>query len=345
MSQYYKDSVFWVEVDKIKPNPFQPRREFEQGPLESLADSIRQYGVLQALVVTRKEIQKEDGGLAVEYELIAGERRLRASKIAGLREVPVLIKTGDETDLMKLELAIIENIQREDLNPIDRARAFDKLATEFKFKHADIAKKVGKSREYVSNTIRLLSLPEEIVVAVEQGKISEGHTRPLLMLGDRPAEQFTLFKEIMYKKLTVREAEAISRKIATDKVRKKEFMADPELAELEERISESLGTRVAIERKDTGGKLVIDFFSNDDIRMIANLINSNKQRNPTEMMDKHIEALTSATALESSVSPEESTPANASTDEVKIQTDDRSEEEKKKMEESEDIYSVSHFSI
>lgn len=334
MSQYYKDSVFWVEVDKIKPNPFQPRREFEQGPLESLADSIRQYGVLQALVVTRKEIQKEDGGLGVEYELIAGERRLRASKIAGLREVPVLIKNGEDTDLMKLELAIIENIQREDLNPIDRARAFDRLATEFKFKHSDIAKKVGKSREYVSNTIRLLSLPQEIIDAVSGGKISEGHTRPLLMLIDRPAEQHTLFREILVKKLTVREAETISRKIAFDKVRKKEYVADPELIELEERISESLGTRVAIERKENGGKLVIDFFSNDDIRMIANLINSNKQRRPTEMMDKHMAEITAATPLET-VAPEE----------MKIQTDDRSEEEKKKMEESEDIYSVSHFSI
>src|SRR5574343_563104 len=127
MSQYYNDSVFWVDLDKIKPNPFQPRREFDQAQLQSLADSIRQYGVLQALVVTRKEVPKPDGGLAVEYELIAGERRLRASKLAGLSQVPVLIKTGDESDLMKLELAIIENIQREDLNPVDRARAFERL--------------------------------------------------------------------------------------------------------------------------------------------------------------------------------------------------------------------------
>src|SRR5262249_6882699 len=120
MSQFYNDSIFWIDVDKIHPNPFQPRREFGESELQSLADSIRQYGVLQALIVTRKEVPKDDGGLAVEYELIAGERRLRASKIAGLSQVPVLIKVpGDEKeDLMKLELAIIENIQREDLNPI-----------------------------------------------------------------------------------------------------------------------------------------------------------------------------------------------------------------------------------
>ena len=124
MSRFYNDAIFWIEVDKIKPNPFQPRREFDEVQLRSLADSIRQYGVLQALVVTRNEIEKEGGGLDVEYELVAGERPLRAARLAGLAQVPVLIRDGEETDLMKLELAIIENIQREDLSPVDRARAF-----------------------------------------------------------------------------------------------------------------------------------------------------------------------------------------------------------------------------
>src|ERR1700733_10184756 len=203
MSQFHNDSIFWIEVDKIQPNPFQPRKEFDTTQLQSLSDSIRQYGVLQALIVTRKEIAKDDGGLAVEYELIAGERRLRASKLAGLSQVPVLIKTGHEgNDLMKLELAIIENIQREDLNPIDRARAFERLSKEFGFKHLAIATKVGKSREYVSNSLRLLALPEVMQDALGQGKISERHARPLMMLGDRPQEQNTLFKEIMFRKLT-----------------------------------------------------------------------------------------------------------------------------------------------
>lgn len=342
MSYYYNDSIFWIELDKIKPNPFQPRRDFDQAQLESLADSIRQYGVLQALVVTRKEIHKEDGGLAVEYELIAGERRLRAAKLIGLAQVPVLIKTGDETDLMKLELAIIENIQREDLNAVDRARAFDRLATEFKFKHADIAKKVGKSREYVTNTIRLLSLPKEMLDALSQGKISEGHTRPILMLIDRPEEQYTLFKEIMYKKMTVREAELISRKIAFEKARKKEFLMDPELLELEEKIAESLGTRVAIERKENGGKLTIDFFSNDDLRMILGLINSNKQKKPSEMLEKHI------ASVEKRSEPGESELGSRAADEPVAPTvsdlDDRSVEEKRKQE-NEDLYSVTNFSI
>ncbi len=138
MSQFYNDAIFWIEVDKIHPNPYQPRREFDALQLQSLADSVRQYGVLQALVVTRKEMEKPEGGLAVEYELVAGERRLRAARLAGLTQVPVLIRTGEETDLMKLELAIIENIQREDLNAVDRARAFDRLAKEFGFIHAEI---------------------------------------------------------------------------------------------------------------------------------------------------------------------------------------------------------------
>src|SRR3989338_1128654 len=131
---FYSDSIFWVELDKIKPNPFQPRKEFDEARLRELADSIRQYGVLQPLVVTRKEIAREDGGLAVEYELIAGERRLRASRIAGLTQVPAVIRAQADTDQMKLELAIIENLQREDLNPVDRAMAFRRLADEFGFK-------------------------------------------------------------------------------------------------------------------------------------------------------------------------------------------------------------------
>src|SRR3989338_10111985 len=135
MSSFYSDSIFWVELDKIKPNPFQPGRNFAGARLQDLADSIRQYGILQPLTVTRKEVPKEDGGLAVEYELIAGERRLRASRLAGLAQVPVLIRDGEETDRMKLELAILQNVQREDLNAVDRARAFDRLVKEFGFKH------------------------------------------------------------------------------------------------------------------------------------------------------------------------------------------------------------------
>lgn len=352
MSQFYNDSIFWIDIDKIVPNPFQPRREFDPVQLQSLADSIRQYGVLQALVVTRKEVPKADGGLAVEYELIAGERRLRASKLAGLSQVPVLIKVGDETnDLMKLELAIIENIQREDLNPVDRSKAFQRLIDEFGFKHVEIAKKVGKSREYVSNSVRLLTLPNDILDALSLGKISEGHARPLMMLGDRAEEQMTLFKEIMFKKLTVREAEAIGRRIAYDKIRKKGATLDPETQELEERLTETLGTRVSIEKRENGGKIMIDFFSPQDLHEILELIKSNKPRSSTELLERHIDA--NPVPPKNENIPEyiqDSTAVEITVEDLKDELeemDDRTPEQKKEEEnkDDEELYSIKNFSI
>lgn len=287
MSYFQNDSIFWIGVEKIKPNPFQPRREFDQNKLNSLSDSIRQYGVLQPLVVTRTEKEKDGGGLVVEYELIAGERRLRASKLAGIDQVPVIIRDNEEDDGLKLELAIIENLQREDLNPIDRARAFEQLIKEFGMKYTEVGKKVGKSREYISNTVRLLALPEEIMQAVASGQITEGHTRPILMLKDRSEEQVTLFKEIIYKKLTVRDTEAIARRIAYDKVRKKDLAIDPELVEFEEKLAESLGTRVQIERKNVGGKVIIDFFTNEDIKKIVDILHSDIAKNSDDALKNY----------------------------------------------------------
>ena len=330
MSQFYGDSIFWIEVEKIKPNPYQPRQAFDEARLQDLADSIRQYGVLQPLVVTRTEVPKEDGGLAVEYELISGERRLRASKIAGLATVPAIIRISSDDAREKLELAIIENLQREDLNPVDRARAFDRLVHEFNFKHLEIAEKIGKSREYVTNSLRLLALPQDILDALSQGKITEGHARPLMMLGSRPEEQSTLYKEIVYKKLTVREAEAIARRIAYDRVRKKERSFDPELVELEEKLIESLGTRVHIERKGEVGKILIDFFSTDDLRSILDLLNSNKSKKVNEMLEQYIDKREDSNS--SSQSPEMEAPL-----------DDRSKKEKESPDE--DLYSVKNFTI
>lgn len=263
---YFRDSIFWVEVGRIKPNPFQPRRNFDEAALQSLAESIRQYGVLQPLTVTRKEIEKPGEGIAVEYELIAGERRLRAAALAGIGQVPVVIRSGEYDDRMKLELAIIENLQREDLNSIDRARAFHRLVAEFGLKHAEIGKRVGKSREYVSNTLRILSLPQDMQDALAAGEISEGHTRPLLMLIDRTEMQRTVFKEIVERRLTVRDAEQVARRIATERARKPDLT--PELLLLERELTEKLGTRVRIEKKDQGGKVLIDFFSVDDLAQI-----------------------------------------------------------------------------
>ena len=288
MSNLYSNSIFWIDTDKVKPNPYQPRRDFDEARLQDLADSIKQYGVLQPLTVSRVEVEKEDGGLTTEYELIAGERRLRAAILAGVSQVPVIIRTGD-TSMMKLELAIIENLQREDLNSVDRARAFFRLANEFKFTHTEIAKKVGRSREYVSNTLRILSLPEEILNALAESKITEGHTRPLLMLVDHPEEQLVLFKEIMYKKITVREAERLARKIATDRVRKKEYAPDPEITELEGEFQDKLGTRVHIDRSELGGQIKIDFFSVEDLRTILDSINKSEiEKKPGEMLENYI---------------------------------------------------------
>ncbi|MEI6296128.1 MAG: ParB/RepB/Spo0J family partition protein [bacterium] len=303
------NSIFWIDTDKIKPNPFQPRREFDDKTLHELADSIKQYGILQPLVATRKEYEKEDGGLGVEYELISGERRLRASKIAGLLQVPVVIRTGDQSDTLKFELAIIENLQREDLNVIDRAKAFQQLVEKFNYKHVEIAAKVGKSREYVSNSIRILSLCPEIQDAIIARKITEGHCRPLLMLCDKPAEQITLFKEIIYKKLTVREAESISRHIATDKVRKKEYIIDPDILDMESRLTEKLGTRVHIEKRDFGGKVTIDFFSKDDLRSLLDLVSKGKISIPAGTAASIENALQTTDSLSGDEAPiDDSTP-------------------------------------
>src|SRR3990167_6640854 len=270
MSGYVGDSIFWVEVPKIRPNPFQPRRFFDEAALASLAESIRQYGVLQPLTVTRVEIERPGEGISLEYELIAGERRLRAAKLAGLTQVPVVIRTAGDSDRLKLELAIIENLQREDLSVVDRARAFQRLVSEFGLKHGEIGKRVGKSREYVSNTLRILLLPQEMQDALSIGEISEGHTRPLLMLMDRAQEQHALFTEIITRRLTVRDSEQVARRIATERARKPDLT--PELLLLERELTERLGTRVRIEKKDQGGKLLIDFFSVDDLAHIRSVI-------------------------------------------------------------------------
>lgn len=340
MSNLYSNSIFWIDTNKIKPNPFQPRRDFDEAKLQDLAESIKQYGVLQPLTVSRVEVEKEDGGLSTEYELIAGERRLRAAMLAQVSEVPVVIRVGD-TAIMKLELAIIENLQREDLNVVDRARAFARLASEFKFTHNEIAKKMGRSREYVSNSLRILSLSEEILNALSEGKITEGHTRPILMLVDHPEEQIVLFKEILYKKITVREAERLARKIAYDRVRKKEFMPDPEITELEEEFQDKLGTRVHIDRKELGGQIKIDFFSTEDLRLILDSIQNRVFENKTENTPPQAEMLQNYINKNTEINTEDSNPKDTTS--VENSLDDRTKEEINEAEEK--LYDISNFSI
>lgn len=333
MSNIYSNSIFWIDTDKIKPNPYQPRRDFDEIRLQDLSDSIKQYGVLQPLTVSRIEKEKEGGGLVTEYELIAGERRLRAAVLAHVSQVPVIIREGD-TAIMKLELAIIENLQREDLNVVDRARAFFRLSNEFKFTHNEIAKKMGRSREYVSNSLRILTLSEEMLNGLSEGKITEGHTRPILMLADHPEEQLVLFKEIVYKKITVREAERLARKIAYDRVRKKEFMPDPEITELEEEFQEKLGTRVHIEKKELGGQIKIDYFSTEDLRAILDLINkSNIEKKPDELMENHI----------AQIAPKALSDSDLGAEVPEAPVDDRSKEEVQAADT--DLYNISNFSV
>ena len=192
-----------------------------------------------------------------------------------------------------------------------------------------LQKKIGRSREYVSNSLRILSLPEEILNALSEGKITEGHTRPILMLVDHTEEQLVLFKEILYKKITVREAERLARKIAFDRVRKKEFMPDPEITELEEEFQDKLGTRVHIDRKELGGQIKIDFFSTEDLRTILDSISkSNIEKKPAEMLENYIEKKSEKEENDT----EEQTPI-----------DDRTKDEIE--EDDANLYDISNFSV
>lgn len=274
-----KESVFWIPVEKIKPNPYQPRTEFDEVGLKGLAESIRQYGILQPLVVTRFE-REQDDGIAVEYELVAGERRYRAAVMLGLREVPVIIRR-EEHAKVRLELALVENVQRQDLNPLERAKAYKRLTEEFGVDQKEIAIRIGKSRESISNTVRILMLPEYIQAAVAASSITEGHTRPLLMLSARPEEQKELFEDIIAHHISVREAERISRRIARERARKVDDLPTAETRAVEERLQQMLGTRVEIMKEAGGrGKIAIEFFSDEELYGItAKLMRPQEEEN------------------------------------------------------------------
>ncbi len=311
------DSIFWVEVNKVVPNPYQPRREFDEAKLKELSESIRMYGILQPLTVTRKEVTREDGTFFTEYELIAGERRLRASKLASLEQVPVIIRSGEQTEQEKLELAIIENLQREDLNAVDRALAFQQLADVFGMSHVEVAKKVGRSREYVSNTIRLLMLPEYMLQSLRLGDMGEGHARALLMLKERPEEQDVVFREILLKKLSVREVERIARKIATDKIRNKEWLKkNADLIEVERELTDSLGTRVSIQKTDYGGRLTIDYFSEEDLGKLVAMMKEPIAGAAVDGAAATLATVAAATPLEAATEPASTTVTSEPVSEV-----------------------------
>jgi ParB family chromosome partitioning protein len=258
------EAVFLVEVDTIKPNPHQPRRNFDETTLKELAGSIREHGILQPLVVTKIETEVP-GGTAVEYQLIAGERRLMASKIAGLERVPVIVRTLDQGKSQSLEMAIIENLQREDLNPIEMARAFARLQDEFRMTQREIATRLGKSRETVANTLRLLDLPFDVQEAIGSGKISESHGRLLLSLKD-PANRDRLFRDLVSKSLTTRELRA---QVAGGQgTRQREKKVLPELKMLQDRLASFLGAPVTINQTGESGRITINFYSREELENI-----------------------------------------------------------------------------
>ncbi|MBI2593005.1 MAG: ParB/RepB/Spo0J family partition protein [Candidatus Colwellbacteria bacterium] len=275
-------AIFHIEVEKIRPNPQQPRVDFDEERLRELADSIREFGVLQPLVVSKIEIETENGTI-VEYELIAGERRLMAAKIAGLRTVPVIVRQ-EPSERQKLEIAIIENIQRADLNPIEAARAFARLQDEFRLTQREIAVKVGKSREVIANALRLLNLPSEIQEAVALRHLSESQARMLLAVSDIISQQ-NLFNEILRDNLSVREIRSRVRGGTVPKVEAVvavETALDPETYALKERLEEALGTKVDLRREGEAGKITINFYSEEELSAILDrLLKENGNQSPS----------------------------------------------------------------
>lgn len=269
----YHDAVFHIEIDKIKPNPHQPRKYFSEESLKELAASIREFGIIQPLVVSK--IEKEtDVGTSVEYQLIAGERRLMASKMLGMERVPAIVRRVTP-GLEQMELAIVENIQRADLNPIETGRAYAKLQDEFGMTQREIASRLAKSREVIANTLRLLNLPSEIQDAVANNEINESQARLLLVIDD-VGQQMNVFHELKANKLSVRELRSRLKKSGKNSESAgKPAVIDPEMHQLQEQLTDILGTPVKIETTEKGGKIVIPFYSSEEIAgIVKKLTNS-----------------------------------------------------------------------
>lgn len=250
-----------LPINEIVPNKEQPRKTFDEGALQELADSITQHGVLQPLLVR----PLTTGG----YQLIAGERRWRASRIAGLKEVPVIIRELSDTEAM--EIAIIENLQREDLNPIEEAEGLQALIDKCNYTQEQVATSVGKSRPAIANSLRLLRLPEDVRQMTKRGEISAGHARALLAF-DNPVIMQEIANKIVSDKLTVRDIERLAKRPLTDRKQKSKPRRDSFYDEVELSLSEALGTRVKVYNGRSKGTLEIEFYTLDDLKNIANRI-------------------------------------------------------------------------
>jgi ParB family chromosome partitioning protein len=247
-----------IPIDAIVRNPRQPRQSFREEELEDLAGSIREHGIIQPLIVSPAA-----GGM---YTMIAGERRWQAARRAGLRTVPVVVRVASDQQL--LELALIENVQRADLNAIEEAEAFQHLAKEFGMSHEAIASRVGKSRVAITNTIRLLEASSTVKQALVDGRISEGHARALLALGSARGQEVAL-QRVINLDLSVRQTELLARKLSGHKsVPKRKPPRNADIADIERRLSASLGTRVAVKHGKKGGSLTIHYYSNEELDAI-----------------------------------------------------------------------------
>ena len=257
-----KTSEVLVKITMVEPNREQPRKNFDEDSLLELAESIKQFGLLQPILVQDRKSY---------YEIIAGERRWRAAKMAGLKEVPVIIK--DLTDQEIVEISLIENIQREDLNPIEEALAYKRLLTEFHLKQDEVAERVSKSRTAVTNSMRLLKLCEEVQQMIIDDMISTGHARALISIEDAE-QQYTIAQKIFDEKLSVRDVEKLVKNLNTPPKQKKTIQTDKALQiiyqDVEEKLKQALGTKVLISSKGEGsGKLEIEFYSHDDLEKIT----------------------------------------------------------------------------
>lgn len=251
-----ENGVMLVPVEMVFPNPRQPRNMMHPEELDELTASVREHGVLQPLIVTL-------GGSTGEYILIAGERRLQAARLAGLASVPVLVRQA--TDQQRLELAIIENVQRSDLSALEEAEAYRQLAEDFDLSHEGIAARVGKSRVAVTNTLRLLRLPDSVKNALIEKRISEGHARALLALST-PDAQTAALRTVLTQELNVRQTEELVRKLTGEKpVHKPKPAVSPDVVELEDRLRSSLGTKVTLRSGRKGGTLTIYYYSNEEL--------------------------------------------------------------------------------
>lgn len=256
-----------VLTERISPNPRQPRASLDQDDLTELADSIRENGIIQPLIVTQSS--QEDNFL-----LIAGERRLRAARLAGLHSVPVIIREASEQE--QLELALVENIQRADLTPLEAAEAYRQLVEDFGLTHEEVAKRVGKNRVTVTNTLRLLNLPEIVKESLAGGKISEGHARALLTLPTNQVQEAVL-ESVLKRELNVRQTEKLVRKFSNQKYTSAAKTQPPEIAALEERLRGFLGTRVVLKQRRTGGTIVIHYYSDEELNaLIDRLLGDNQ---------------------------------------------------------------------